>query len=99
MDEEEKRVVEKSSKRKKKQKRKKTDPPKQLETLVPDPVTASTLDRLDAWKAAEKLLHEAKWGTGIEDEVVIILPSSVLDLANWLLYGPAGMSFADGGDD
>ncbi|MFE6222935.1 hypothetical protein [Streptomyces sp. NPDC057854] len=87
-------VAEKSPKRKKKRKRKK-DPLKQLET---DPVTATMLDRLDAWKAAEKLLHEAKWGTGIEDEVVVILPSSVLDLANWLLYGPAAMTFMDDED-
>lgn len=78
-----------------KKKRKKSKKPK----LDADPVAASMMDRVDAWKCAEKLLHEAKWGTGDDEEIVIILPSSVLDLANWILYGPAVMTYTDDEDD
>jgi len=49
-------------------------------------------ERMDAWKSADSLLMKnpggdrRRWGAG--DEEVIITPTEVLLLANWLLYGP-----------
>lgn len=49
-------------------------------------------ERMDAWKSADSLLMKnangdrRHWGAG--DEEVIITPTEVLLLANWLLYGP-----------
>jgi hypothetical protein len=59
--------------------------------------THAMAERMDAWKSADSLLmkdssgNRRKWGAG--DEEVIITPTEVLLLANWLLYGP------DEGDD
>ena len=54
---------------------------------------AAMAERMDAWKAAEALLKATKWSTGDADDVIIILPSAVLELANWLL---TGTTLADG---
>jgi hypothetical protein len=49
-------------------------------------------ERMDAWKSADSVLmkdesgNRRRWGAG--DEEVIITPTEVLLLANWLLYGP-----------
>lgn len=57
-----------------------------------NPLT-SLAERQEAWKAAEALLQNGKWGE--EDKPTI---ADTMILADWLLYGPSDNDSGPGGN-